>query len=213
MAIVGQIIRCHTQSAAMQRVADAVLVGLPYFVQGQLPLAKVPGLIVKLTERYPVLARDRHFTFRERRGGKPVQKLITYEHADQGLAWFWLFSSAQDTHERWQMAKTDRPVFWKYELVRQTKAGVAHPVWTWRFSREAYHATRDGLIERIRKHQDRELLAWIEGSKKWPGFAGIRTQHVALGQLLAAEWRRTQRGAEPVPTWPRLRYVRRLKTR
>jgi len=209
----GQVIRCKSPTSAMQRITDVIRAGMTWFIQGELEHAKVVGFVTKMVYRYPRLERDRFANHRARKSGEAVHKLVVFESATEATAVFWLFASAVDVIERWRDATVDRPRLWTYEAVRQTKPGAEKPVWTWRFEKSAYHQVRETLIERVRKKQDRELEDWITSSKKWAGFAGVRVQHRALGTLLYQEWRRSRGYVEPVPEWPKLRYVRRLKTR
>jgi len=102
---------------------------------------------------------------------------------------------------------------WSYEAVRQTRPGSAAPAWTWRLQKARYDALRSEIIERVRKRQDDELAALAASTRFWPGFAPVRKQQRALGLLLAGEWRRSRAAGETPPEWPRLGYVRRLKTR
>lgn len=213
MAAAGQVIACTAPTAAMQRISDAAGAGLTWFVECDLPRAKVAGFETKMIARYPQLARDRFLNHRVRKAGGSVYRLIVLDTPTEAVARCWLMTNLPDGHERWSDATAVRPKLWMYETVRQTKEGAGRPVWTWRIEKTAYRGLREVLIERIRKKQDQELLAFCEGSKKWAGFAGVRVQHKALGSLLWDEWRRSRGQAETMPEWPRLRYVQRLKTR
>jgi len=86
------------------------------------------------------------------------------------------------------------------------------PRWTWRMSDERYSE----LESEIKQASGRGKVPWLmefpEKSKRWPGFAGIRTQHKKLGNLLFRQWLKNQRGDPPV--WPRLPYAtRRAKSK
>lgn len=210
-----QVIVCKSPTSAMQRITDATSAGFLWLVNGTVPAAKWQGVEAKFSARYPELDRDRFFVHRQRKAGQPVHRLVVFRPESDERVTFYLLATAPDELETWLDAtnKRTRPALWSYAAARLTKPGEPKPVWSWRIQAPEYIKLRDALIDRVRSHRDADLLAWIESTKKWPGFAAIRKQHKALGLLLAAEWRRSRAAGEPVPEWPRLRYVQRVKTR
>lgn len=209
-----QVIRCQSPASAMQRITDALAVGLSWYTAGELPAEKWPRVEAKLIARYPLLLRDRFAVYRAKKAGDVRHRLIAFQPKGESRVHFFLFASEADSDEQWRSCtdKHTRPRLWNYEAVRITKSGADRPVWSWRIEGASYTQLRNSLIERIRKRQDDALGAWIDSTRKWPGFAQVRRQHFALGLLLRAEWGRS-RGGEAMPDWPRLRYVQRLKTR
>lgn len=212
---VGQVVACVSPAAALQRVADALRAGLIWYVGGVTPANKWLAVEIKLRARYPTLNRDRKHLSRERKAGRPAVRLIFLNPKGAEQAAFVLLSNmpVENDGETWRNARSDRIQIWSYEAVRQTRSGSDEPAWTWRIQKAKFEALRSEVIERVRKRQDRELLSLAQSSKKWPGFAPVRRQHFALGLLLKAEWKRSRSVESSPPEWPRLGYVRRLKTR
>jgi hypothetical protein len=216
-AAASQIVVCTSPAAFLQRVADAFRFG-HHYVAGTVPAAKWPAIAEKFRRRYPTLTRDRKHLSRERRAGRPAVRLLVLEPkgAAAGLIEFVLVASTSvdGDGEAWRIATHDRLRVWTYECVRQTRKGSDKPTWTWRIVPEKYDALRQEIRERIRKKQHGALHEIAESSRKWPGFAPIRKQHRALGYLLLGEWNRAGNKGKPPPVvWPRIGYVRRLKTR
>ena len=212
-----QVLVCTSPAAFLQRVSDALRYGLTWYVRGTAPEAKWAGIEAKFRARYPTLGRDRKFLARERKAGRPAVRLFVLQPKGRaaGLVEFVLVAAAPvpGDGETWRDATRDRLRVWSYEAVRQTRPGASEPAWTWRLQKARYDALRSEIIERVRKRQDDALSALAASTRRWPGFAPIRKQHRALGLLLAGEWRRSRAAGEAPPEWPRLGYVRRLKTR
>ena len=201
---------------AMQAVQDAVSVH-PYAVSADLPRAALRRVLGKLRARLPDLERDRWHASRRRAAGLPSHVLVIYWPKPGQTGWFVLLSSADDpaAGERWQdvrQRKTRlriRAGWW--ELVRHTAPGAKAPRWTWRMAAER----RAALIEQFDEATAKGWRDWLtrvaQQSRRWPGFAGIRADHAAIGKHLTRRWMRTQRGE--APEWPRLPYVtRRART-
>lgn len=211
-----QVLVCTSPAAFLQRVSDALRYGLTWYVRGTAPEAKWAGIEAKLRARYPTLGRDRKHLSRERKAGRPAVRLFALrpKGAAAGQIEFVLVSNAPiaGDGETWRDATRDRLSVWAYEAVRQTRPSASEPAWTWRLQKPRYDALRTEIIDRVRKRQDNALSALAASTRFWPGFAPVRKQHFALGLLLANEWKRSSRDETP-PNWPRLGYVRRLKTR
>lgn len=212
-----QVLICTSPTAFLQRVSDALRYGLTWYTAGTAPEAKWAGIEAKLRARYPTLGRDRKFLARERKAGRPAVRLFVLQPKGRaaGQVEFVLAAAAPvpGDGERWRDATRDRLSVWAYEAVRQTRPGSDAPAWTWRLQKPRYDALRSEIIERVRKSQDNELAALAASTKRWPGFAPVRKQQRALGILLAGEWKRSRAYGTTPPEWPRLGYVRRLKTR
>lgn len=212
-----QVLVCTSPAAFLQRVSDAMRYGLTWYVRGTAPEAKWAGIEAKLRARYPTLSRDRKFLARERKAGRPAVRLFALRPKGRaaGLVEFVLVAAAPvpGDGETWRDATRDRIAVWAYEAVRQTRPGASEPAWTWRLQKARYEALRAEIIERVRKRQDDELAALAASTKAWPGFSPVRKQHRALGLLLAGEFKRSRAYTDTPPPWPRLGYVRRLKTR
>lgn len=211
----GQVVACASPAAALQRISDALRAGLLWYVSGLTPARKWPAVELKLRARYPTLNRDRKHLSRERKVGRPAVRLIVLNPKGAEQAAFVLLSNmpVEGDGETWRNARSDRIHVWSYEAVRQTRSGADEPAWTWRIQKPRFEALRAEIVERVRKRQNRELLSLSLSSKNWPGFAPVRRQHFALGLLLKSEWARSRSSEAPPPEWPRLGYVRRLKTR
>lgn len=212
-----QVLICTSPTAFLQRVSDALRYGLTWYCQGTTPEPKWAGIEAKLRARYPTLGRDRKHLARERKAGRPAVRLFVLQPKGRaaGQVEFVLAATAPvpGDGERWRDATRDRPIVWAYEAVRQTRPGSDTPAWTWRLQKPVYERLRAEIIERVRKRQDDELAALAATTKRWPGFAPVRKQQRALGILLAGEWKRSRAYGTTPPEWPRLGYVRRLKTR
>lgn len=198
----------------MQRVTDAINGGYLFAVQGQLPLGKAEGLIQKLQRRYPGLARDRKFAYRQRKAERARHKLVCYVNRSEAQMLFVLLTDKPDNQEPWAPVteRESRVRFYEYEAVRTTKPDAGE-VWTWQISSEVFDLRLRLMREVIRKRQLAGLQHLIDRTRTWPGFHRVRVQREHLRTAVTGEWRRTMpKGAAPL-TWPPLRYVPRLKTR
>ncbi|KPN20985.1 hypothetical protein AO715_14460 [Xanthomonas sp. Mitacek01] len=202
----------------MQRLIDAVRNGHRYVVQGEVPLTKGADVLAKLQGRFPVLSRDRHFAHRERAKGRPVYKLVALCRKEAQQLNFWLLSNVavEGVGERWVDAHEDRLRVFQYEAVRQTRSapeGTGQLTWTWQIERGHMGKLRMEMLDHIASKNDKLLGAFIQSSKLWPGFHGVREQRSALVELCNGRWRRVRSSSEPPPDWPRLRYLQRIATR
>lgn len=95
---------------------------------------------------------------------------------------------------------------------RQPRAAEMRPAWTWRLTAEAYEGWRLRVLEVVRGGNEFVVQQLIDDLLAMPGFAGVREQVKKLKSLFRSEWKR-RRGAVPVPTLPRQRFVQRLENR
>lgn len=200
---------------AMQRVSDALLVGLTWYVQGRLPLAEAWRLVAKFQERFPQLTRDRFHAHRRKAAGDPRYKLVVFANRSSSEALFWLLTDRnEDPREKWLDATgVERPRCYEYEAVRRTRAGSGTAAWTWQLTSEHFAERKAELKQAIRGDRPEMVELLRDRTLTWAGFAGVRAQHAELGKVCRNEWVRRYRAGSPPPEWPKLRYVRRLRTR
>jgi hypothetical protein len=197
----------------MQRIGDLVRNGHNIYVQGTIPLEKAGFLAAKFESRFQV-ERNKLEASRARKRGEHSARLLFWlpDDAEQ-VHWILLFcpGSVIDESEKWRHAISDRINITGYELVRLTKPGADHPVWTWRYTRSRYDELREAVVQAIRRKRDDELRQLIHTLWRSPGFSGIRAQVKRVGDVIRAEWKRTRSNSETMPEIPaRLGYVRRL---
>jgi len=197
----------------MQRIADLVRSGHSMYVQGVIPIEKAGFLAAKFESRYQV-ERSRLEASRARKRGEHSARLLFWLPDDSGqVHWILLYcaGSVIDESEKWRHAISDRINITGYELVRLTKAGVDHPVWTWRYTSTRYDELREAVVQAIRRKRDDELRQLIYTLWRSPGFSGIRSQVKKIGEVIRSEWKRTRAANETMPEIPaHLGYVRRL---
>jgi hypothetical protein len=198
----------------MQRIADLVRTGHTLYVQGTIPLEKAGFLAAKFEQRFHV-ERNKLEASRARKRGEHSARLLFWLPDDsEQVHWILLFcpGSVIDTTEKWRNALSDRIHLTGYELVRLTKAGAGHPVWTWRYTRTRYDELREAVVQAIRRKRDDELRQLIHTLWRSPGFAGIRAQVKKIADVIRAEWKRARSKSEVMPEIPaHLGYVRRLR--
>ncbi len=201
--------------AVMQRVADATRAGYSHFVEGTVERTKIAKLIAKFQARYPGLIRNRKHAYRLAKAGEQRTKFIALYPRNGDCRW-WLLTDLPDQAEPWAEVAKARPSVLNYELRRHTRPGAAEPAWTWALTRTAKDKLSDYLVWHVRhpsKAGAARLAAFIESTRFWPGFAGIRADRRQLAKLTTADWKRHHRHSEPPPQWPPLRYARRIRTR
>jgi hypothetical protein len=197
----------------MQRIGDLVRTGHSLYVQGVIPLEKAGFLAAKFEQRFQI-ERNKLEASRARKRGEHSARLLFWLPDDsEQVHWILLFcpGSVIDESEKWRYALSDRIHLTGYELVRLTKAGADHPVWTWRYTRTRYDELREAVVQAIRRKRDDELRQLIHTFWRSPGFAGIREQVKKIADVIRAEWKRSRSNSETMPEIPaRLGYVRRL---
>jgi len=202
-----------TKTIFMQRIADYVSRGYPYFVGGQIPEERWPVLCRKFIDLYRVdLTKDARYRRKKLGLGNAV---LLGMRGEGGIIWMLLVTPgdhAAHTLEKLREATESAIDVTGYELVRTTRSGSPKPVWTWRMTAEHYRAWRERIIAVVR-HHDRVL-----GKQLWdslyrsPGFAGIRSQVGKLVSLFKREWQRVEQSPFPYPARP-LYYVRRMRVK
>lgn len=204
------------KTVAMQRISDAVRIGYHYAVSGTIPLEKAQSFCEKQAERYD-LAWSPVRTRAARKAGQAVYRLLLLveENSPDTVQWWLLRTDGsmmpEAQREQWRNALKDRITIGAYELVRQTKAGADHPVWTWRMEKDREQALRDSVVLLIRQKRDAQLEALIESVWRAPGFSGIREQIKKTARLIHQEWKRSRSQDEVMPAIPaRIGYLRRL---
>jgi len=201
------------KASFMQRIADLVRTGHSLYVQGVIPIDKAGFLAGKFEQRFQV-ERNKLEASRARKQGEHSARLLFWlPDASEEVHWILLYCPGRviDTTERWRDALSDRINITGYELVRLTKAGANHPVWSWRYTRTRYEELREAVVQAIRRKRDDELRQLIYTLWRSPGFAGIRAQVKKIADVIRGEWRRTRSKSEQMPEIPaHLGYVRRL---
>lgn len=198
-------------SRAFIAIIDAVET-YPFYVSGELPIKKIDGVIEKFLTRYPDLLRGRKYAWRIRKKGIPSHKLIVYKPSGKKdiEAFFVLMCSERyDPQESFLDSKNrkTRLVVYGYELYRRTRKGKESPVWSFRIYKDTFKKMYKNMIDAIDNKKDKWLLDWIQSTKKWPGFAGVRKQHYALQRACFGRWLRVRKNIPP--EFPRLPYVTR----
>lgn len=213
----GQTIVCGWRDPALQRISDALRVGLIWYVSGRLPLVDAAQLVDKFRARWPALGRDRKFAHRLRLAGEPRYRLVVLANRARSEALFWLLTDRtdgeNDSRESWQDATSNRTrlACYQWEAVRMPRIGAVAPSWTWSMTSAAFAIAKNEIRDAIRSRRAAQATAYGCEAATWPGFAGVRRQHAALAKIYAGEWRRIR--SDDPPLWPRLRYVQRLPTR
>jgi hypothetical protein len=201
------------KTAFMQRIADLVRNGHNLYVQGVIPIEKAGFLAAKFEQRFQVERNKLEASRARKRGEHSARLLFWLPEESEQVHWILLYcpGSVIDESEKWRNALSDRIHLTGYELVRLTKSGADHPVWTWRYTRTRYEELREAVVQSIRRRRDDELRQLIYTLWRSPGFAGIRTQVKKIGAVIRSEWRRTRGKGEQMPEIPaHLGYVRRL---
>jgi hypothetical protein len=197
----------------MQRIADLVRTGHNHYVQGTIPLEKTGFLAAKFEQRFQIQRNKLEASRARKRGEHSARLLFWLPEESEQVHWILLFcpGSVIDQTEKWRYALSDRIQLTGYELVRLTKEGSDHPVWTWRYTRTRYDELRIAVVLAIRRNRDDELRQLIHTLWRSPGFAGIRAQVKKVGDLIRSDWKRARGKNETMPEIPvRLGYVRRL---
>ncbi|MBW8066249.1 MAG: hypothetical protein GJU77_04450 [Ferrovum sp.] len=204
------------KTVALQRLGDAVRGGYRWYVTGSLPQSKISTFCEKQSARYD-LSWSPVRTRAARKSGKAVFRLILLrQDREPDVIHWWLLRtegemSSEAGREKWRNAHRDRIFFQGYELVRTTKSGADHAVWTWRMPPDAERELRERVILLIRQKRDRELQELIDGVWRAPGFSGVRDQVKKVRTLLVREWKRSRAEGEAMPAVPeRIGYLRRL---
>lgn len=165
--------------------------------------------------RYPALSLTRQQAWRARRNDGSLARVRLVALLSEKTVDFLLLADRAFGHEEtWLDARSSgaRPCLWAFEAIRQTSPGASSPVWTWRMKKDHFHRIESSIKGFVRRQEDGPLREFAESTKRWPGFSAVRRQHVSLGRLVAAEWRRSGRDMAEIPPWPRIRYVQRIKT-
>ena len=142
--------------------------------------------------------------------------MLLHEIEPRRLLWVLLVSQGDHPAHRLEQLRNaldpeERLELFGYELVRTTKPGVDHPVWTWRMNAVSYEALRARVIDTVRRGNDHCVRQLISSLYRCPGFRGVRSQVGRVAALLKAEWRR-RRGSQSLPRLPKvLPYVQRLR--
>lgn len=197
----------------MQRICDLVRTGHTRYIQGVILLEKAGFMASKFDERFQV-ERGKLEASRARKRGEHSARLLFWLPEDSvQVHWILLYcpGTILDTSEKWREATDDRVQLTGYELVRQTKTGADHAVWTWRYTRTRHDELREAVVQAIRRGRDDELRQLIHTLWRSPGFAGIRDQVKKFKDVIKAEWKRSRKTAEGMPETPaHLGYLRRL---
>lgn len=210
-----QTIICTKVVPAMQRITDALGNGQTHVVSGSVALVDAPRVIAKIQGRFHGLTRNRKHAYREREAGRPSYKMVAHANSSAGRLQFWLMTDRPDPEdgEKWLEATKSRPKCYQYEALRQTREGFSEPAWTWQMTSGAFDQVRAVMLDQVTRKDDSGLLTSIQLSKTWPGFHGVRQQRAVLWGTVNGHWRRVRAATEPMPEWPRLNYVRRVRSR
>lgn len=203
------------KTTLMQRLADLVRTGHTMYVEGQIPAEKAHFFAAKLDALYLVGQNKLQASRHRKIGNASFRLLMLATEGNAQVHWFLLKTDgkapAEAAREKWRNALEDRINLTGYELVRQTKPGLAKPAYTWRYTRDRAQELREAILHAIRAKRDDELRQLIHSIYKTPGFSGARDQVKKMADLIKDEWKRSRRKDEPMPEIPvRLGYVRRL---
>lgn len=203
------------RTSLMQGVGDRVRAGYHHFATGMVSADRVIAWVRKAV-RYYAIDLDRNRRARAKQRGEGCAYLLMHEISPGQLLWVLLVTAGDHPAHKLEQLRdaldpAQRLELFGYELVRMTKAGASHPVWTWRMSAETYEALRARVIDTVRRGDTRTVRQLIVSLYRSVGFYGVRSQVGRTVALLKAEWRR-RRGGEPLPRLPKiLPYVRRLR--
>lgn len=212
MVIPSVIVR---RTSLMQAAGDRVRLGYRYFCTGTVSAERAIAWVRKAC-RYYAVDLDRNRRARAKLRGEGCAYLLLHEIEPGRLLWVLLVTGGDHPAHRLErlsnaLDPAERLQLFGYELVRVTKPGSHHPVYTWRITAASYDALRARAIATVRRGDDlsvRQLLASLYQS---PGFRGVRSQVGRVAALLKSEWRR-RRGNESLPQLPKLLpYVQRLR--
>lgn len=206
---------CASRNALMQRVSDVLKSGYTHVVQMQVDLGKAQAVIEKLQGRFPMLGKTRTVASKAKAKGMPRHKAVAFWNASAGHAMVYLFTDRPEIQDRekWEPVeggKGHRVTFYEYEAIRHDRGGRL--AWTWQMEKARLQKLEESLVAAIRSSDADAIATFIAETRTWPGFNRVREQHKALGELLKAQWKRSAR-KEPLPVWPRLYYLQRIKTR
>lgn len=214
----GRVVTTRSLITALQAAADAARLHPWYVIADKLPPPTTAAVAGKFRARWPDLDGSKDAAYRRRLAELPDRRMVVYCPADPAQTGFVLVMSTGDTstedRESWQNvlgASTRLSVRGWWEMVRHARRGSPAPAWTWRMLPERRRAISAEVRTAVGKHWDAWVAQFIDGSRRWPGFAGIRADHRAIGRELLGHWARTHR--EPSPAWPRLPYVTRKARR
>lgn len=201
----------------MQRIGDYVRTGHVHTTCGTVARDRAQAMVRKFAHLYAVdLDRNRRLRAKSRRHGTAV--LLLAESGASGAPLIWYLLVTPGEHPAHQLerlrdasVREGRVRFADYELVHVTKPNVAHPVLTWKLSREAEELWRERALAEARSGNEFRVQQFLHALRRMPGFYGIRKQVGKVMGLFRREWRR--RRATRAPTLRRLGYVSRLPNR
>lgn len=209
-----QTVICASRTSVMQRITDVLARDYTHWVQTEVPKEKVVQVIEKFQARYPMLAKTRTVASKAKAKGQARHKAVVFWNGSAGHALIYLFTDRPtDEHrEKWlpTFGTKNRVSYYQFEAVRHDREGSLS--WTWRIESQHFEELRAFMVAAIRKTPDEKLLIFIKETRTWPGFHQVRAQHKALGEVLKAQWKRSSR-KDPLPVWPRLYYLQRIRTR
>ena len=209
------VLRDH--QALQQRIADYVRTGHSRWTRGTVALNRARAMVQKFARLYAVdLDRNRRLRAKTRGEGNAVLLLAEASTSDDSLLWYLLVTAGEHPAHHLERlhdasVRDGRVRFADYELVHVTKPSVAHPVLTWRWTREAEDMWRERALAEARCGDELHVEQFLDALRRTPGFYGVRKQVGRVMGLFRREWRR-RRGAR-APTLQRLRYVSRLPNR
>ena len=201
----------------MQQVSDHVRRGYRHWASGTVPLERARAWSEKAIKLYEV-EQDRNRRARAKKAGRGSAYLLFYplDRSPETKRLGWILLVTDGDHPAHRLEKLCRaelsPVtLFGYNLAREPKAGVEHPPWTWRMSRDTYEAWRERIIDVIRRGSDLDLQQVLKVLRGAPGFAGVRRQIKALHRLIRYEWSARHGRATRPPTLPRIWFAPRMQ--
>lgn len=196
------------RSPWMQRIADLVRSGHVHYIQGDLPVEKIPHLYEKFDRLYDC-GLNKLQASRLRKSGRASSRLLMlYQAEHENVRWILLRTdgelspAAVSSRESWLNALDDRISYQYFEMVRMPKPGQIRPAFTWRYSRSSEDMIRSQIILMIRAKYDKNLQMLIANIFHSPKFAGIRLQIKGFRDLIVAEWKRSRSVANKFPDLP-----------
>lgn len=189
-----------TKTAFLQRIQECVVAGYTRYTTGTISLEKAPRLFQKFEDLYAVSLRKDERYRRKKTGlaSATLHARLSEEFEIDFVLMFTPGETIATSLERLYDVHLNPIPYRELELVRLTKRGKDHPVFTWRMNTATVEAWRQRLHLHTAHNNENEILRDWFSLYRTIGFAGIRRQ---VGELVAywrREWKQL-RGDAPCP--------------
>lgn len=206
------------KTIVMQRIQQAASRGYNLYTYGSVPYKKAPALADKFAEKYGIHLNENQRGYRKRLK-RSNAFLYLYPKKDSDLMLWWLLATeGEGTVHTEEVLKSiynkHERLTWDgdYELVVMPKDD-SKPTVTWRMTRGCYKDWNDRIRKSIRqKYTDDKARQAVWSLGRAPGFSGVRSQVKRLHAVFRAEWKRTRRQTDTMPSIASIGYVRGLKS-